>query len=261
MTTTQFSSPPTNVAELLSRVPAGGFVVVGGQAVNAFAELYIDCDEQLRAQAPFASKDLDVFATRGVMLNWAKTLGPRAKVITPDPDQMNAVQTGILRYELQDGRDLKVDFMTTVFGVKKKKKADEDAAIIDSAVSVTIEGATPVEVPLLNPVLTVQSRVANVVGLPHLYDNDHGRKQLRAAIASCRHFLEELAGGSPREALNHVKKLFEIACSPHALKVYDERGIDVFAACPHPDVMPDAFREKRHPQMLAELAKRQGKRA
>jgi len=240
-----------DAAEVLARVPSPNVVIVGGQAVNALAELYIDSDSDLASEAPFTSKDLDVFASKGEMLRWQRELGARATVRLPDPDHMGAVQNGILYFEMPDGRQLKVDFMTAVYGLK-------DRAVETSAVPVDIEAEArePVRASILNPVLCVESRVANVVGLPGLYDNDHGLKQLRASIIACRHFIEELAQHDCRRALKHVESLFRVSCSTNAVRIYRQKGSDTFAALPSLDILPLKFREERHPRMLRHLARK-----
>jgi len=241
-----------DVAELLASVPDPAIVVVGGQAVNALAELYAAVDPALASGVPFTSKDLDVFASRGELLRWEQVLGDRATVQLPDPNHMGAVQNGILYFGMADGRRLKVDFMTSVYGLK-------DAAVEGSAVPVEIVAAEPVRVSILNPVHCVESRTANVIGLPHLYDNPHGLKQLRASIVACRHALTEMATANTRRALNHVESLFHVACHRRAVRLYREKGIDVFEGIPSFELLPSEFREKRHPQMITALAMKRRK--
>src|SRR5207245_11363408 len=51
------------------------FIVVGGDAVNYWAKLYLPRDPRLRSHLPFTSKDLDVIGSEASARRVAQTLG------------------------------------------------------------------------------------------------------------------------------------------------------------------------------------------
>jgi hypothetical protein len=85
-----------------------------------------------------------------------------------------------------------LDIVSAPFGL-------DSAQVHDTAVPVELPddaGATTgVRVYLMHPVLCMESRVHNVIGLPGFYDTEQGRKQLRLSILFAREFFLDVLDG------------------------------------------------------------------
>jgi hypothetical protein len=90
-----------------------------------------------------------------------------------------------------DGAGVKrtLDVVTAPFGLVASEVSATalSVEILDDASS-----PTGVSFYVMHPVLCMESRVHNVVGLPDAYDNEHGRSQLRASILIARDFVRDL---------------------------------------------------------------------
>jgi hypothetical protein len=87
------------------------------------------------------------------------------------------------------------------------------------------------------------------------YDTPHGLAQLRAAIEIQRRFVAELIQSKEgaRKVLKNYETLFQFACSPLGLRIWESKDIDIFELVRPLDELPDAFREQRLPQMKERL--------
>ena len=116
---------------------------------------------------------------------------------------------------------------------------------------------------VMHPVLCMESRVHNVVGLPAAYDAEHGRKQLRASILFAHEFLRDVLDGAMdaenplRAVLKLNERIFRFSMHGHAKELYRVSGVDTAAAIVADDRLPAAFRETRLPQMRALLVARE----
>jgi hypothetical protein len=116
---------------------------------------------------------------------------------------------------------------------------------------------------VMHPVLCMESRVHNVVGLAGSYDTEQGRKQLRVSILFAHEFLLDVLDGRidaedpSRTVLKLNERIFRFCMrDDHAKELYREKGIDPAAAVLGDVRLPPAFREKRLPQMRDQLATR-----
>ncbi|HEU4729666.1 MAG TPA: hypothetical protein VFT22_17345 [Kofleriaceae bacterium] len=131
-------------------------VLVGGQAVNFWANFYEDRAPELAVHAPYTSKDIDFLGSREAVRECAKRLGGKAKVATLD--DMNTPSTGLVVFVDENHHTRQIDFLGSVAGV-------DGAEVVDTAASATISDAdgTPIASFLvMNPLLSLRSRVHNV---------------------------------------------------------------------------------------------------
>jgi hypothetical protein len=111
---------------------------------------------------------------------------------------------------------------------------------------------------VMHPLHCLISRAANVADLTD-YQNDHGRRQLQAAIACMRAFLEEqLESGDVKVARKLSEKVFTFcAHSAYAQTVAVRDGLEPFDAvlADHPR-LPAKFFSTRYEQMRAKVVAR-----
>lgn len=158
-------------------------IIVGGQAINLFAEHYATRDPALSTMGPFTSKDLDLFANRAAAERLAAKLED-ATLLLPGMDDASpnaAVVVGWL-----GRRRVVIDFLAEVLGV--------DPTSINRN-RVQLEGIAPgvpqpMTLSVMNPLDCVRSRLANINVLSRT--DEHSLRQAEASIAVMRHFIEDL---------------------------------------------------------------------
>ena len=122
--------------------------------------------------------------------------------------------------------------------------------------------------PLLRdaPVLCVESRVHNVVGLPGAYNTEQGRKQLRVSILFAREFLLDVLDGRidaedpARTVLKLNERIFRFSMHDrHAKELYGGKGVDPADAILGDTRLPAVFLERRFPRCAS--SSRPGRRS
>ena len=92
-------------------------VLVGGQAVNFWASYYADRVEELRAGAPYASKDIDFEGSHDAVEECARRLNGEARLATlDDPGTPN---TGIVAFIDDDHHLRTIDFLLAPAGLNE----------------------------------------------------------------------------------------------------------------------------------------------
>jgi hypothetical protein len=189
-------------------------------------------------------------------------------VITPPSRQFFAairlqlISSGCVLFVDGAGVKRTLDVATAPFGLG----ASEVGA---TALSVEIldDASSPsgVRFYVMHPVLCMESRVHNVVGLPDAYDNEHGRRQLRASILIAREFVRDLlderidAEDAVRATIKLNERIFRFCIRDrHAKELFRSSGVDPAVAIHDDPRLPAAFRERRLPQMREQLAAREG---
>ena len=175
--------------------------IVGGQALNLWAERYALGRPELIAFGPFTSKDLDYFGHRQAAKKLADALNGEVHYPGPDDHTPNsAVVTATI-----DGLDLEIDFLSDVSGVKANA-LERDA--VELIVPVRGNGVDELVLPVMHPLHCLQSRVANVVTLGR--HDDVAMRQLAAAPIVLQAYIDEmLAEGDVKEAKLVLQRLFE----------------------------------------------------
>ena len=123
---------------------------------------------------------------------------------------------------------------------------------------------TGVRFYVIHPVLSMESRVHNVVGLASSHNTEQGRKQLRASILCAREFLLDVLEGRMdaddpvRAVVKLNERVFRFATRDRdAKELYRAHGVDPADAIVVDDRLPIAFRSKRLTQMRIELESRE----
>ena len=179
--------------------------LVGGQALNIWAERYSHCTE-LAEYGPFTSKDIDYFGYQQAAQKLAKAIG--GKMRTPSADHMTP-QSALVTAEI-DGRTVEIDFLTHVLGVKSPNLENAAAEIVMQVR--TGNGVGTLSVPIMHPLHCLQSRLANVVTLGR--KDAVSRRQLEAAPIVVREYIDEtLNEGEHREATATLERLYDYLLS------------------------------------------------
>lgn len=174
-------------------------LIVGGQAVNIWADFYSEIDARLEALKPFVSKDADVFGDRAM----AERLAAASKWRLTCYYEPRSVGLAMLTKELPNSERLTVEIISSVNGLTPKELADPDI----------IQLRTGKIYRLPSPIVLLKAKLANVAQI------DQSRRQdvrhVRMLIPCTREYLrgshvDTLAGRmSGRDLVN----LFEAARS------------------------------------------------
>ncbi|MCP4402590.1 MAG: hypothetical protein GY801_35445 [bacterium] len=230
----QFGFP--DVAEYIKNIPSSDIekiMLIGGQALNAWAEIYLREGHPLH---PFLSKDLDFLASDMRMMRKLSSIW-KGKYVTNKDDFSTHV--GIITI-IGIQRTIEADILSAVYGLdnqETKKKA------------IRIEGEN-FRYKILHPVHCLISRAENIVGLKR-YD-EHAVKQLRIAIHVVRaRTISFLNVGLNREALNEIKMVFKYLKRNKQKKkeLQDRFKIDIFDAIPNDERLGEEYVQKGYPQM------------
>jgi hypothetical protein len=232
-------------------------VLVGGQAVNFWAHVYAHRVPTVARDAPFTSKDIDFCGDQRSVQICAERLHGLARVATFDDATPNS---GTVVFADADGTSRTIDVVSAPFGL-------DGAEVHDTALAVEIidEAGSPTGIRfyVMHPVLSMESRVHNVVGLPDAYDTEQGRKQLRVSIHCAREYMLDVLNGRidaqepSRTVLKLNERIFRFCIRDyHARELYRGKGMDPAEALLDDARLPAAFCEKRVPQMRRQLAAR-----
>lgn len=248
----------SDVKPILSRLEriADSVVLVGGQAVNFWAELYASRVPAINRQAPFTSKDIDFCGDVSAVRICADRLGGTSRIATIDDHTPN---TGVVTFLDEAGAERTIDFVDAPFGLdaKEVRRLAVPAEIVDSSGK-----AIGRPFLIMHPVHVMESRVLNTMALPG-YDSPPALKQLRVSVVCAREFIRHLVESDHvRAALRLNERVFTFALSNRHGRLVDARhGVDPFEAVVADDErLPARFREARYPQMQRELAARRARR-
>ncbi len=245
-----------DVKRILARIGdlTANIVLVGGQALNVWAETYASQDPALAEQGPFTSKDIDFQGDQQAVRLCADRLGGRPLVAQLDDHTVN---TGVVLYVDDLGLERSIDFIDAPLGLK----ADEVRRLaIPFEVLDAKDQPTGMDFLVMHPIHCLESRVHNVMGLGH--DTRKHLSQLRATIIVARHFLGYLLDeGHKRDVLRLNERIFWFCMTDlHGRDVAARYGVDPFEAILVDDRL-ERFVSERHPRMIAQLQRKRARRA
>lgn len=182
--------PQAIVEEIIRHAsPGGGAFLVGGQALNFWAERYSEAAPELIGYGPFASKDVDFFGSRDAAAKLAKALGGIVAYPSMDDSTPNSA---IVRATVL-GRPIEIDFLWNIAGPPADKLAKQMVAI-DYPMRGAGDGTT-LPIGVMHPLHCLQSRAANVITLGRR--DDTAKRQLDAAPIVLREYVSEALGSEP----------------------------------------------------------------
>ena len=236
-------------AEIIRGITGDRLVLVGGQAVNYWAERFRAEDPGLEPLAPFTSADIDFLGRAEAVESIARRFHGKARFA--DWDHQNTPEIAVVE-GTYNGKPLRIDFLGSVIG-------PSNVDIRQSALKVT-EQTSGTSFLALHPLHLLECRLGNVAG-PLKRHDEQSLRQLKAAIRVTanyiRHRLRDPEGG-PRKALNQIERVFALADEDQALFAKARHNIDLIEAIPTDIVpeLPQPFTETRWPQVQQHLARR-----
>lgn len=219
----------------LNQETASNIVIVGGQALNIWGHHYLKSYlTEEEKTGILASQDLDLLARKPEIIRCAEAW--HGKATFPTMNDMT-VSSGIVSFKDDSGGNVKIDFLSDVYGVKR----DDIHKYLDAI------PLSKVNVPILSPPLVLQSRIANLNGLGYS-DKKLQREIDRVRLASevnNRYLADTLNEGSIRESLNIAKFVFKRVLDKKAVVTTAIYGVNLLNSIPHlhPN-WPEDFREK-----------------
>lgn len=215
-------------------------ILVGGQAVNVWANQFQRDSASWSALQPYTSRDLDYHGGLAEARRAMQILGARGKLNTSMEPSPNA---GLLTVSLPDGQVLLVDILTGVFGLS--------AAEVERT-AVRLSGIGPLAgltLRVIHPLLLLECKAASLRGLNQSDRQD--AKHLRILILVIHEWLTEQLS-QPRSVFRSIERLGACALSPDGLQAF-VNGIDVLQAIPLDAMREQAdfatFLQQRWPQL------------
>jgi hypothetical protein len=222
------------------------YVLIGGQAVNYWAEKFLAEEPELRQWLPFTSKDIDFHGKREDVIRVARTLGLPAHF--PDRRAGTAL-AGIVPFKI-DGVAADIEIVRLIPGVAANK--------IESWSVTAVRGQK--EIRVLDPIslLIGKTDMAITVDQKERRDIEH----LRILILCTRAFLRETLAGVEADTLpargwlGAVERVLKLAESSVGKKASRKLDVRWRTALPEKEIaavkhrLIDQFRRVRLPQWL-----------
>lgn len=227
--------------------------VAGGQALNFWASMFSGRASDLAQYAPFVSKDIDFFGFFEDATSIAAALG--ADIERPSLGD-NSPNTAILLIDV-GGYKLVIDFIGSILGARLKHVEDFGSLEVEFPIadeSMRATGAV-LTVPVMHPLVCMESRVGNVVTLRRTGLLSTG--QLRASIIVLREYIALSLEEDHAEAMRCIAGLFEYARSSiEARKLHERHSIDIMDSlkgiAEHPRLDP-RYRDKTLLPMIEKI--------
>jgi hypothetical protein len=200
----QFSvSDADTLLELIYSTPSGRIIIVGGQAVNFWADRYTPDEPRLLAYRPFTSRDLDLLAS--IANAYRLALETRSTVEKPRRDAASPVLANV---QVDTGDVVRsVQFLKSIRGVTNRE-------IEKNAVQFSIGN---VEISLGDPITMLKAKLHNMIELDQRGRNDRIHVEILRLCVPL--FLErQLAAAddteaAARECLRSMQRILELSRS------------------------------------------------
>lgn len=218
---------PAEFAEILNSAERP--LIVGGQAVNVWAEYYSATNTRLAAQRPFVSKDADILGDRAMAARLAKVPGWKVTYF----HEPRTIAVAVLTKETPGQPTLTVEILREVRGLTHKELGDSDL--------VELRPGQIYRIP--SPIRLLKAKLANLAGITPTRDQDIRHARLLVTLA--RDYLVEqhrnVAAGrlSERQWINAFHELREMIGRPAAQKLDQKFALQLAnsipQAVPHAD--------------------------
>jgi hypothetical protein len=169
---------PREIKPVLEALAQTEAVVIGGQAVNLWAERYQADSPPWTELRPYTSFDLDVLGSRTDVLKCSQALN--AEPFFPQPSE-NTANSGKIVTQLA-GSDFEIDFLHSPNGLSP-------AEVRELARAITFEN---IPLKVLHPLHCVESKTVNLATIPQNSGERQDLKHLRLSIAILREYLRDL---------------------------------------------------------------------
>lgn len=227
--------------------------VIGGQALNLWAEFYSDIEE-LKLYRPYTSKDIVYFGMQQAAEKLAEALD--GEVLVPEMGNQTP-QTAIVKAKIA-GDDITIDFLGHVLGVRANHLNDH---VVEIIVPYKQNGeAKQLAIPIMHPLHCLQSRISNIIVLDR--QDDTAKRQAEAAPVVLREYINRaLDDGDIKEATKTIQRLFDFlskdSTGKQAHRYVDRDPLEVLQAFAGDERIHEAFRTITMTQMINKI---EGKR-
>ena len=232
----QFS--PHEIKPVLQALAQTRAVIIGGQAVNLWAERYQNESPPWPELRPYTSFDLDVLGNRTDVLQCSQALD--AEPFFPLASE-NTANSGKIIAQI-GGSDFEIDFLHSPNGLSP-------AEVTELALTITFE---TIPLKVLHPLHCVESKTVNLATLPQDAGGRQDLKHLRLSIASLRQHLIKLTldGGSETLLLRWAHRIRTNSNHELGLMATIKHGVQFQEAIP-------ADLWQTHPGPLADFVKKE----
>jgi hypothetical protein len=225
-------------------------VLVGGQALAFWSARFAGQSSEISV---VASKDIDFEGSADAARIAASLL--EAKLMIPSPTEPSPI-TGVVTFTDADGFERTLDFIDTPRGLDA-----ED--VRETAVRVDLEASGDrvlrASFWVMHPERCMESRIYNTIELQR--DDPLALDQLRVSGPVARRWSEAILDDEAldpdqgvRAVLSLNERIFKKCCDDWCFRaVYERRGIDPFHAVLLDPRLPQAFQDRRYPQMVRRL--------
>jgi len=206
---------PSDFAEILT-LPESP-LLVGGQAVNVWAEHFASRDSRLEAYRPFISKDADVFGDQALAERIAAASGWKLRYY----GEPRTIAVGVLTKEIPGKEPLLVEIIRSVNGLTSRDLADSDL--------VELRPGQVYRIP--SPIVLLKAKLANVAEIDQAKRQDIRHVQM--LIPCVREYLceaiEEARANrmTEREIIDLLEAARELCTAPRNLGLIREHGFEL----------------------------------
>jgi hypothetical protein len=231
---------PEDAQRVISQMTGTEVVLVGGQAVNVWSEIYASSEPRLQSYLPVTSKDVDYQGTATAVADCAQRINGCA-VRSP---AFNDGRLGHVKWVDPLGFQREVDFLDSVSGLRRGEVASNAVPVEQLGVLVQV----------IDPVRCMISRAHNVIRIARKYDNPHGNAQLEASVLCAGVFIRKtLDEGYPKVAGRSIVRLLEFAHTTTGRRLLQAKGIDPLNVIPIDSRYDARLRRIHFPRTLAKI--------
>ncbi len=219
---------PEEITPILEALGKVGAVLIGGQCVNVWSQLYEDeKQDPWRSARPYTSFDVDVLSDKGEMLQIVGSLEERRlplNVQYPRSPSEATVNTGLIVTQV-NGADFGINLLHTAKGLSS-------AEVKETAVNATWRG---ISLRLLHPLLCVESKTYNLNTLEQDRPGERrqDRKHLLLSLGNLRqHLLARSTPAQEASCLRMARRLVDLAYHQMGLDTLTRHGVDILTGVP-----------------------------
>jgi len=229
---------PRELKPVLQALAQTNGVIIGGQAINLWAEHYQKDSSPWKELRPYTSFDLDVLGNRTDVLKCSQALN--AEPFFPTPGE-NTVNSGKIVTQIQ-GSEFEIDFLHSPNGLSP-------AEVVELARPISFE---QMSLKVLHPLHCLESKTVNLMTLPQEAGERQDLKHLHLSIAILRQHLTDLTlkGGAEQLLLRWA----------HRIRTNSNHELGIQAAIKHGINFQDAIPAnlwRDRPGPLADFVKRE----
>lgn len=177
--------PREVVVEVIAALsPENGAFLVGGQALNFWADYFLEYSTELQALAPFTSKDIDFQGTKEAAIQLAEMFG--GTVVVPKGEHATP-NSAVVTIEI-NGIKVTIDFLNSVVGLDPLK----EKYVVDFEVPISLDNGEckTFVIGIHHPFACMVTRVTNICYLKR--SDDMAYKQLQIAPVVLKCYLDKL---------------------------------------------------------------------